>query len=104
MVLSFGTQKRTVHEIVCENVFNLTFVIIRQSEKRFGASRRAMQKQAEKLDRKNYLVKIKYAHDDEPEMVIRILSFGPMVEVIGSESFKRLIIEKLKKQLNCGLK
>ena len=38
--------KRTVHEIVCENVFILTFVIIRQSEKHFGASRRAMQKQA----------------------------------------------------------
>ena len=36
-------RKRTVHEIVCGNVFNLTFVIIRQSEKRFGASRRAMQ-------------------------------------------------------------
>lgn len=62
------------------------------------------EKQAEKLDRKNYLVKIKYAHDDEPEMVIRILSFGPMVEVLGSESFRKLIIEKLKKQLNCGLK
>ena len=38
--------KRTVHEIVCENVFILTFVIIRQSEKCFGTSRRAMQKQA----------------------------------------------------------
>lgn len=62
------------------------------------------EKQAEKLDNKHYLVKIKYAHDDEPEMVIRILSFGPMVEVIGSESFRKLIIEKLKKQLNCGLK
>ena len=62
------------------------------------------EKQAERLDRKNYLVKIKYAHDDEREMVIRILSFGPMVEVIGSESFKKLVIEKLKKQLNCGLK
>ena len=35
-------RKRTVHEIVCENVFIQTFVIIRQSEKRFGASRRAM--------------------------------------------------------------
>lgn len=46
LVLSFGTQKRTVHEIVCENVFIQTFVIIRQSEKHFGASRRAMQKQA----------------------------------------------------------
>ena len=43
--LSFGTQKRTVHEIVCENVFILTFVIIRQSEKCFGTFRRAMQKQ-----------------------------------------------------------
>ena len=62
------------------------------------------EKQAEKLDKKHYLVKIKYAHDDEPEMVIRILSFGPMVEVIGSESFKKLVIEKLKKQKNCGLK
>ena len=62
------------------------------------------EKQAEKLDKDTYLVKIKYAHDDEPEMVIRILSFGPMVEVIGSESFKKLVIEKLKKQLNCGLK
>ncbi len=35
--------KRTVHEIVCENVLFLTFVIIRQSEKRLGISRRAMQ-------------------------------------------------------------
>ncbi len=62
------------------------------------------EKQAEKLDKNTYLVKIKYAHDDEPEMVIRILSFGPLVEVIGSENFKKLIIEKLKKQKNCGIK
>ena len=62
------------------------------------------EKQAEKLDKNTYLVKIKYANEDEPEMVIRILSFGPMVEVVGSESFKQLVIEKLKKQLNCRLK
>ena len=62
------------------------------------------EKQAEKLDKNNYLVKIKYAHDDEPEMVIRILSFGPMIEVLESEPFRKLVIEKLKKQLNCGLK
>ena len=61
------------------------------------------EKQAEKLNKKNYLVKIKYAHDDEPEMVIRILSFGPMIEVLEPESFKNLIIEKLKKQRSCGL-
>ena len=61
------------------------------------------EKQAEKLDRKHYLVKIKYASADEPEMVIRILSFGPLVEVLGSENIRKLVIEKLKKQKNCGL-
>ena len=62
------------------------------------------EKQAEKLDKNTYLLKIKYAHDDEPEMVIRILSFGPLVEVVGSENYKKLVIEKLKKQKSCGLK
>ena len=44
-----GRKKNGTHKpslIVCENVFILTFVIIRQSEKCFGTSRRAMQKQA----------------------------------------------------------
>lgn len=62
------------------------------------------EKQVEKLDKNHYLLKIKYASADETEMVIRTLSFGPLVEVIGSESFKKLFIEKLKKQKNCGLK
>ncbi len=62
------------------------------------------EKQAERLDRNTYLVKIKYVKEDEPEMVIRILSFGPLAEVLGSESFKKSVIEKLKKQKNCGLK
>jgi len=62
------------------------------------------EKSAEKLDKSHYLIKIRYALDDEPEMVIRVLSFGPLIEVVGSESFKKLVIEKLKKQLNCGLK
>ena len=62
------------------------------------------EKQAERLDADTYLVKIKYAHDDEPEMVIRILSFGPLVEVLGSDRLRSLVIEKLKKQKSCGLK
>ena len=62
------------------------------------------EKQVEKLNRKHYLIRIKYAHDDEPEMVIRILSFGPLVEVVESEDFRNLVIEKLKNQKNCGLR
>ncbi len=62
------------------------------------------EKQAEKLGRKTYLLRIRYDRDDESELVIRVLSFGPMVEVIGSESFQKLVIEKLKKQKNCGFR
>ena len=62
------------------------------------------EKQAEKLRENSYLVKIKYAHDDDAEMVIRILSFGPRVEVLGPESLKNLVIEKLKKQKSCKLR
>lgn len=61
------------------------------------------EKQAEKLDKKTYLLKVRYARDDEPELVIRILSFGPTVEVVGSAHFRDLVIEKLKKQKSCGL-
>ena len=62
------------------------------------------EKQVEKIGKAHYLVKIKYAVDDRSEMVIRILSFGPLVQVTGSESFKYLFIKKLKKQFDCGLR
>lgn len=60
------------------------------------------EKRAEKVD-DHYLLHIKFRRDDEPEMVIRVLSFGPTIEVLGSESFRKLIINKLKSQKNCGL-
>ena len=61
------------------------------------------EKEVEKLDRKHYLVKLRYDRDDEPEMVIRVLSFGPLVEALEPKSFRDAIIEKLKKQQSCGL-
>ena len=51
----------------------------------------------------HYLLHIKFDKDDEPEIVIRVLSFGPTVEVLGSENFKQLIINKLKSQKSCEL-
>ena len=96
---SVGEEKAVIYDTVTVKIRDE-----RNSMERFMLHFAHFEKQAEKLDGKNYFVKIKYAHDDESEMVIRILSFGPMVEVTGSESFKKLIIEKLKEQLNCGLK
>lgn len=62
------------------------------------------EKQAEKLDKKHYLLHLKYDCDDAPELVIRILSFGPRVEVISPDSFRELVKEKLRRQFELGLR
>ncbi|MCR5322776.1 MAG: WYL domain-containing protein [Lachnospiraceae bacterium] len=61
------------------------------------------EKEACRLDENKYKIKIRYEKDDETEMVIRILSFGPMVKVTEPESFVELIKERLIKQKSCGL-
>lgn len=59
------------------------------------------QKQAEKLDEKHYRVTVTYDKDDETEMVIRILSFGPVVKVTAPQHFVDLIKERLISQKSC---
>lgn len=62
------------------------------------------EKQAWCIGEREYRLNITYNKDDESELVIRILSFGPLVKVLGPDNFVDLIKEKLKKQQNCGLK
>lgn len=62
-----------------------------------------LQKQTEKVD-DYYRVKVFYEKEDETEMIIRILSFGPMVKVIEPESFVYLIKERLILQKKCCLR
>ena len=50
-----------------------------------------------------YLVHIRYDEADEMEMVIRILSFGPMIRVIEPDSLVERIRDKLRQQKSCGL-
>jgi predicted DNA-binding transcriptional regulator YafY len=61
------------------------------------------EKTVEKIDENKYLVKIKYDKDDETEMVIRILSFGPMIRVTAPSSFIKLIKQRLLAQKSCEL-
>ena len=76
----------------------------RNAMERFMLHFAHFEKTTEKLDKKHYRVRIRYALDDQPEMVIRMLSFGPTIEVTEPEGFRNLMIEKLKRQLNCKLK
>ena len=59
------------------------------------------EKEAEKLDDGRYLVKIVYDKEDETELVIRVLSFGPMIKVIAPQNFVNLIKDRLIKQKSC---
>ncbi|MBQ6475907.1 MAG: WYL domain-containing protein [Clostridia bacterium] len=61
------------------------------------------EKEAEKIETDHYRLRIRYDKDDETEMVIRILSFGPMVKVVSPDSFAELIKERLIRQKRCGL-
>ena len=60
------------------------------------------EKQVEKLDDGRYRMILNYDQSDETEMVIRVLSFGPMVKVREPLHFVDLIKERLIKQMSCG--
>lgn len=60
------------------------------------------EKQAERIEDDRYRVKLNYNREDETEMVIRILSFGPMLKVTAPEHFRKLIIDRLLMQKSCG--
>ncbi len=57
-----------------------------------------LEKETEKLDRRRYRIRLWYKRDDETEILIRILSFGPVLKVVSPESMVRQINERLDRQ------
>lgn len=58
-----------------------------------------LEKETEKLDGRTYRITLRYSADDETEILIRVLSFGPMLRVTGPESFIEQIRERLRMQI-----
>lgn len=56
------------------------------------------EKEAVRLDDGRYRIKLVYDKDDETELVIRVLSFGPMLKVVAPQSFTELIKQRLERQ------
>jgi len=54
------------------------------------------EKEAVRLDQKHYRITLKYFPDDETEILIRLLSFGPLIRVIEPQS----LISELKKRID----
>ncbi len=61
------------------------------------------EKQAEKVEDRKYRITLHYDKDDETEILIRILSFGPMIRVVKPQSFIHLIKNRLSAQKSCEL-
>ena len=60
-----------------------------------------LKKETEKLDEKHYRITLEYDRDDETEILIRILSFGPMVKVVSPQSFINKLKNRINKQISC---
>lgn len=57
-----------------------------------------LEKETEKLGDKKYRVKLLYETEDETEMLIRILSFGPMIKVLSPQNLIEQIKNRIEKQ------
>lgn len=78
-------------------------LVLRISDERNAMERAMLQfadyrKNTQRLDDRSYRCEIFYDREDETELLIEVLSFGPMIRVEGDEHFLSLVKERLKKQ------
>ncbi len=57
-----------------------------------------LKKETERLDEKHFRVTLLFRKEDETELLIRILSFGPMLRLLEPEGLVRQLRERLAKQ------
>lgn len=56
------------------------------------------EKETERMADQRYRIALRYDREDETELLIRVLSFGPVLRVASPPSFLALIRERLEKQ------
>ncbi len=62
------------------------------------------ERELSRISDNRYRLRITYSVSDETELIIRILSFGPMIRVISPESFVQGIRQRLMMQRERGIK
>lgn len=62
-----------------------------------------LEKETVRLENGRYRLTLRYDREDETELLIRVLSFGPMLRVVAPDSFIEQIKYRLQKQTSCGL-
>lgn len=62
-----------------------------------------LEKETERLENRKYRITLRYNREDETELLIRVLSFGPMLRVIAPDSFLAQVKSRLGRQKSCEL-
>lgn len=96
--LAIGLRKRTA-SLPQSIVFELTDQ--RNALERVLLHFAHFEKTAEKIGEDKYSITVHYDKDDETEIVIRVLSFGPMIKVTAPQHFIDLIKQRLIDQKSC---
>ena len=55
-------------------------------------------KQTERTGKNTYRMTLHYRKEDETELLIKIISFGPLMKVVEPDSFAALIKERIERQ------
>ena len=58
------------------------------------------EKETQKLDERLYRITLQYDQNDETELLIRVLSFGPVLEVVAPITFRQLMQNRIQKQIS----
>ena len=58
-------------------------------------------KETVRLDDQHYQLRLRYDKDDETELLIRVISFGPVLQVTDPPEFAALVKERLSRQSAC---
>lgn len=59
-----------------------------------------LDKETERIDDSHYKITLYYEREDETELLIRVLSFGPVLKVVFPDDFVKKLCERLEKQKN----
>ena len=58
----------------------------------------------EDIGEKTYRLTLHYEKEDETELLIRVLSFGPVLKVLSPQKFREKLLHRLNRQLGLAKK
>jgi predicted DNA-binding transcriptional regulator YafY len=58
-----------------------------------------LEKETERIGENRYRLTLRYEQEDETELLIRVLSFGPALKVISPSKFRKRVKDRIERQM-----